>query len=139
MTDFFETPKAAVKLSAKECAALFAKADAAGKAAAVASVPVPMLVSERTNPLNDSSPVKNAWLVSEGACGFAWVTVRPGNCSFANWLKKNAKARPAYYGGTEYWISDYGQSIERKEAYASAFAKVVSDAGIKAYSGSRLD
>lgn len=128
-----------LKLSAKDCAALFAKADAAGKAAAVANVPTPMIVSEHANPLNDASPVKNSWFVADGACGFAWVIVRPGNCSFANWLKKNAGARPAYYGGTEYWIRDYGQSVERKEAYARAFAKVVSEAGIKAYADSRLD
>jgi hypothetical protein len=32
-----------------------------------------------------------------------------------------------------------GQSVERKEACAAAMARVLSDAGVTAYSGSRLD
>lgn len=109
---------------------LYEKADAAGKAAAVACVPNPMVVCQGDAIVE---------VVNDGVCGFAWVTVRPGNSSFALWLKKNMGARRAYYGGMELWVSSYGQSMARKEAYAQAFANVLREAGINAYAGSRMD
>ena len=72
-------------------------------------------------------------------CGFAWVNVSPGNCQFANWLKKNNLGRKAYAGGVEVWISDYGQGYDQKMAHAAAVAKVLTEAGIKAYAAGRLD
>jgi hypothetical protein len=99
-----------------------------------------MVVSEHANPLNDASAVKQSWYVSEGACGFAWVNVSPGNSSFAKWLVKNKLASKAYHGGVDIWISAHGQSIERKEAHAREMARVLKEKlGIKAYAGSRLD
>ena len=77
--------------------------------------------------------------VADGACGFAWVTVRPGNSSFAIWAKKNAGFSKAYRGGVELWIHAFNQSMARKEAFARAYAEVLRDAGIEAYSGSRMD
>ena len=67
------------------------------------------------------------------------MTIRPGNCRFANWLKANTNARKGYYGGVELWISDYDQSYDRKTAYARAYAAVIREAGIEALSGGRLD
>jgi hypothetical protein len=123
-----------------EYSELFSKADAAGRAAAEACKPVPMQVVERANPLDDSSAVVKRYApVASGVCGFAWVNVRPGNCGFARWMKKEGVARKGYYGGMEYWVSGYGQSMEKKEAYAGAFAKVLGEAGIKAYPQSRMD
>lgn len=130
---------ASPKLSPAACEALYLKAYEAGAAAAAASVPTPMVVSEHANPLNDASPVKRSWFVSDGVCGFAWVKVRPGNSSFANWLKKNGKGRPDYPSGVAINISAYNQSMERKEAHARAMAKVLSEAGITAYADSRMD
>ena len=81
-------------------------------------------------------------------CGFAWVTVKPGNCTFANWLKKKGHARKAYGGGVQMWISGYGQSHDKKEAYARAFADKLKELlittgilspKISITSGSRLD
>jgi len=72
-------------------------------------------------------------------CGFAFVHVTPGNCAFANWLKKNGIGRKAYSSGVEVWIGDYGQSYDKKMAHAGAAAKVLNAAGIKAYAGGRLD
>jgi hypothetical protein len=118
---------------------LHAKAHAAGEAAAAKCTPTPMVVSEHTNPLNDNSPVKQSWYVPSGVCGFAWVNVVPGNCAFANWLKANKLGRPGYGGGVNVWVSAYGQSMELKEAYADAYAKVLNEAGVKAYSQSRMD
>lgn len=56
------------------------------------------------------------------ACGFAWIVVRPGNCPFANWLKKNKNAKRHHAGGVSLWVSKYGQSHDKKKEYARAFA-----------------
>jgi hypothetical protein len=37
------------------------------------------------------------------------------------------------------WVFDYNQSMELKEAYAHAYAKVLRDAGFNAYANSRMD
>lgn len=108
---------------------LYARAHAAGQAAVEEITPTPMVVTDG----------HRQWHIADGMCGFAWITVRPGNSPFANWLKKNGHARPAYGGGVQIWVSDYNQSIERKYAYAQAFAEVLVKAGVKAYAGSRLD
>lgn len=119
--------------------AIYNEAHKAGNDAAMTKVPTPMVVAEHANPLDDNSPVRQAWLVNDGVCGFASVIVRPGTCAFARWLTKEKGARKSYYGGTELWISAFGQSMERKEAYAGAFAAVLNKHGIKAYSTSRMD
>ena len=120
--------------------AAYAKAAAAGQAAGEAAKPRAMMVVQPSDPLNDNSVPKAMWHVPEGACGFAWVNVNPGNCAFANWLKKNKLASKAYGGGVQIWISAFGQSVERKEACANAMAEVLrAELGIKAYAGSRLD
>jgi hypothetical protein len=130
------TPK--VNKSA-QWAELWAKADAAGKEAVEKCVPTPMVVAQHANPLDDGSPVTRAWHVPQGVCGFAWVKITPGNCSFAIWAKKNLGARKDYYGGVSVWVSEYGQSMELKEAYARGAAKILQEGGIKAYAGSRMD
>ena len=109
-------------------AAIVLTAHSAGQAAAAVARPVPMVVKGY-----ESSPVM------DGACGFAWVTVRPGNCSFAIWAKKNMGWSKAYRGGVQLWISAFNQSITLKNAYAHAYAQVLQDNGIEAHSGSRLD
>ena len=128
------------KFSPSEAQALFDKAHAAGMAAGEAHSPVPMHVVQREHPFDDSSPiVKRYPPVMDGVCGFGWVNVSPGNSSFANWLRKQGYGHKAYYGGWEYWVGEFGQSYERKMAYARAFAKVLSEAGIKAYASGRVD
>ena len=117
---------------------LAAKAHAAGMVAGEAAKPTAMIVSEHENPLNDNSAVRKQWYVADGVCGFAWVNIRPGTSSFARWMVKHGKARKAYHGGVDVWVSEFGQSMQRKEAYAAAYAKVLNEAGIKAYSMSRM-
>jgi hypothetical protein len=122
--------------------AAYAKAVAAGQAAGEAAKPRAMMVVQPSDPLNDNSVPKAMWHVPEGACGFAWVNVSPGNSPFANWLKKNKLARKAYGGGVDIWISDFGQSVERKEACANAMAKVLKEelgSSLSIYANSRLD
>lgn len=74
-------------------------------------------------------------------CGFGWVNVRPGNCAFANWLKREGHARKAYGGGVDIWIGAHGQSHDRKQAHARAMASVLANMvdGATFYAQSRLD
>jgi hypothetical protein len=111
--------------------ALFDIACAKGIEAGNAALPTPMIVSDMAG-----NPIER---VDGGACGFAWVNVRPGNSSFAKWLVANKLARRSYYGGVEIWISAHGQSWERKCAHAGAMAQAFRNAGIEANAGSRLD
>lgn len=113
---------------------LYDKAHKAGVEAAEKCIPTPMIVQQHAVPLDDNSPVVKQWHVPQGVCGFAWITVMPGNCSFALYLKKHHDARKGRLS-----ISAYGQCMEKKEAYAHAFAEVVQAAGIKCHSGSRMD
>jgi hypothetical protein len=101
-------------------------AHAAGIAAGQAARPTPMTIVERVNPLDDSSPIKRQYApVMDGICGTAYVKVRPGNSSFARWLKKHRSAFTAYYGGVQFSVNDFGQSYERAMAYATAYAATV--------------
>jgi hypothetical protein len=38
-----------------------------------------------------------------------------------------------------YWVSVFGQSVDRKAAFAGAYAKVLRENGIQATAGDRLD
>jgi hypothetical protein len=118
---------------------LFTEAYIAGQEAGTNLTPRPMsLVNAdiRGNPI-DNSPVYH---VADGMCGYAWVVIHPATSSFAKWLLKNKLARTAYTGGgLHIWVSAHDQSVERKEAHASAMAKVFRDAGFRAYADSRLD
>ena len=80
--------------------------------------------------------------VPDGPCGFAWVIVKPGNSSFAHWLKKKGHARrDSYYGGVTIWIDAFNQSHERKSTAAHVLAKELGAAfpKLRIYSMSRLD
>lgn len=129
------------RLAAYESA--YEAAHIAGHEAATNLETSTMIVVEPSNPLDDSSPPKKVWACNEGPCGFAWVNVRPGNSKFANWLKKNHDASRSYYGGLDIWVGAYGQSYERKKAYAHAFADVLAreldDPKLRIYPMSRLD
>lgn len=114
------------------------KAREAGLAAVAALQVVPMVVSERANPLDDSSPVKRQWLVEDGVCGFAGIKFK-GNTAWAKYAKKYLGARPDYPSGVYLNVSAFNQSLQKKEAYASAYAQVLRDNGIEAYMTSRMD
>ena len=82
---------------------------------------------------------KNNWTISEGVCGFAEIRIPKGNTSFARWAKKNAGFEKHYNGGLSYWVSDYNQSMERKEVFARTVAQILNENGIEAYATSRMD
>lgn len=83
-----------------------------------------------------------------GACGFAWVEVYPeskGNTKLGKQEREFLKSmgfRPGF-GGPAFQMWDPakwpGQSIDCKEAGASAAAAVLKKYGFKAYAASRLD
>jgi hypothetical protein len=120
--------------------AAWVRAVNAAKLAGEALTPRPMVVSEAAGLSDRPAPGGKSWYVPDGVCGFAWVTVSPGNSSFAKWLVKNGYASKAYGGGVSHWVSAFGQSMERKEAYARAMADVLrNELGVNAYPGSRMD
>ena len=122
------------------CEQLFSQADAAARAAVANMQVQSMTVREHANPLDDSSPVVRQYHVEDGVCGFAWVKIRPARGKFVNWLKKNKIGKTdSFEGGYMIWISDYNQSMQKKETYACVFSKVLSDNGIRAYAMSRMD
>ena len=109
---------------------LFQKAWKAGIDAAMAHQPKPMLVTDMHGNVIEQ--------VNDGPCGFAWLNV-PGNTSFGKWLKKSNLARPDYPTGLSVWISDYGQSYERKRVHAGAMAAILQASGIECVARGRLD
>ncbi len=110
-----------------------------GKKAANAHTPVPMVVQEHSNMADDSSPVAQEWHVPDGVCGFASVHLSNGRDSFAHWAKKHAGFSKDYHKGLSFWVSDFGQSMERKAKFASTVARILRENGIEAYSTSRMD
>lgn len=101
---------------------------------------VPIIVGEPTTPFgSDIDYSKPTYIINDGVCGFAQIRFA-GNTAFGRWAKANGLARPdSYYGGLSVWVSDFNQSFQRKDAYASAFAQSLEENGIKAHSTSRLD
>lgn len=126
-------------MTATKYAALAKKADAAGKAAAEAKTPTPMIVGEAKSLFDDSIDYsKPTYFVESGVCGFAWVFVK-GNTGFGRWAKNAGIASKGYPTGLNIRVSGYGQSYERKMAYAQAYAAVLKEAGVTAYAEGRLD
>ena len=136
--DISTLPAAAPKV---DFAAIYKEAHEAGHAAATAANPVPMIVGEETalfsGKLDMSKPTH---FIADGVCGFAWVNVRDARKPFAKWLVKQGHARKdGYYGGVTVWVGAYNQSMQRKEAYAYAFASVLHKHGIDCHAQSRID
>ena len=117
------------------CGYVHAKAHMEGMKAGLNALPVPMTVVESDLMGN---PIGRSWTVSEGACGFAWVTFA-GNTPWGRWAKAQGIASKGYPKGLQIWVSEFNQSMARKEAYAYAYAKVLREHGIEAYAHSRMD
>lgn len=78
------------------------------------------------------------YFVADGVCGFAQICIK-GNTKFGRWLKKYGLARNSYPSGLSIGTPNFNQSLQRKEAYADAYAGVLRENGIEAYSQSRMD
>jgi hypothetical protein len=108
-------------------------------AAADSCTPTPMVVGSPSTPWgSDIDYAKPTYYVADGPCGYAWVKIK-GRGAFAKWAKQTGVARPSALGGYTIYPSLMTQSIERKEAWANAYAQVLRDHGIEAYVDSRLD
>jgi hypothetical protein len=134
---------------------IFDKALQAGDDALNACIPTPMIVEQHANMADDHSPISKAYHVPDGVCGFAWINIKLTNTAtrqFINALKKAGLTNPNvnkfnsepfqksfYYGGYTYWVHQGNQSMQKKEAFAHAFAGVLLNEGIEAWSGSRMD
>ena len=125
----FEKAERAARYAAFE--KLWEQASAAGYAAGDHMMPRPMMV------VDDSK--ERAWIVNDGLCGFAWVNVKGANKGFGRWLIQTGRARRAYYGGAEVWISAHNQSYERKLKHAQVMAYVLKENGVECYASGRLD
>jgi hypothetical protein len=123
------------------------KADTAGQVAVEKLKVTPMIVGQETSLFSGKIDYsKTTYYVEDGVCGFAWVDVYPahkGNTRLGKDERKVLEAsgfKKDVYGKKYYkWISAFNQSMQKKEAYADAFAKVLRENGLKAYAGSRLD
>lgn len=64
-----------------------------------------------------------------GACGFAWVVIKPGTSKLARILKSKYGANRHYAGGVSVWAPGAGmtQNMNLKEDAADAFAKHLRD------------
>lgn len=117
------------------------EAVAAGMVAGNGHTPTPMIVgSPSTFMGNDVDPNQPTYFVESGVCGFAWVSIRPARGKFVTFLKKaGIGRRDEYAGGYRIPCHDFGQSLEKKSKYTGAYAKVLRNHGIEAYSDSRMD
>lgn len=121
---------------------IYDEAHAAGMKAVEELRVIPMIVGQETHlfsgKIDYSKPTE---YVADGVCGFAWINVKPGTSQLAKWFKTEKRARKdEYYGGVTMSISMFNQSLQKKETYAAAFAKVFRDAGFdRVYSYSRID
>lgn len=120
-----------------------------GMLALLAKVPTPMVVQEHKCMMDDSSPVEKEYFVEGGVCGFAWVWLKANtkeNRQFINGLKEagltegySSWGKDDYRGGYTFWVAEGGQSMERKVAYAGAYANILIQAGLKCQVMSRMD
>jgi len=105
--------------------------------------PAPMAVYETAGLSDAPKPGGKSWYVSEGVCGFAWVTIHPATSSFARWLSKEKIGYKAYTGGWQipmhFFVGQMGQSMERAEAAAHAVANLLCQEGIDTHASSRMD
>jgi len=118
---------------------LYQSAHAAGNAAVESTIVRPMIVRWCNDPVSFTGDAVQEHVVEDGVCGFASVIVKPANSAFAKYLALQHGARKHYYGGISLSINDFNQSLQKKEAYAKAFAGVLVDAGINAHYESRMD
>ena len=120
-------------------AEVMGEAHEAGLMASANATPIPMIVEQHVNPLDDSSKVVQRWTVPAGACGFAWVNIRGLRGKMREAVKWFGFRANDYERAMQRWVHEFNQSAALKAAYAGAFAEVLRKHGFKASSGDRLD
>ena len=146
------TPKAKTKAvgvtKTNDAKVLYENAVKAGEEAMAACTPTPMIVVDGGPDTGGIIEGGKKYFVPSGVCGFAWLHFKAttkANRDFLAGLKKAGLIadgtwhKDTYRGGYGYHIFQGGQSIQRKEVFGGAMAKVLRDAGIDINMFSRLD
>ena len=129
-----------MSMSKVACEKLLERAHLMGMDAGRAASVTPMIVGSPSTPFgSDIDYSKKTYFVEGGACGFAGVVIKPARGKFVSYLKGLGMGHKHYYGGYYVPVHEFGQSLERKEAYARAYAKVLSEEGMSCYVDSRMD
>lgn len=119
-------------LTKLECKRIYDEASAAGRKAGDSAYVRPMVVTNRET--NES------YYIEDGVCGFAEVHITEARGAFVSWCKENDLGWKAYGSGYDLKIDGgYNQSLQRKEAFCSAFAAVLNSYGIDCRMTSRMD
>lgn len=125
---------------------ILAEAHEAGMLALNGATPTPMVVREANVITGAPLATGRSYFVEGGACGFAWVNVYRyagekirKNSVIGKALLRAGVRRSEYEKCFQVWVSEGGQSMQRKEAYAAAYARVLEVYGFSAYAGSRMD
>ena len=129
-----------MSMSKVACEKLLERAHLMGMDAGRDSTPTPMIVGSPSTPFgSDIDYSKKTYFVEGGACGFAGVVIKPARGKFVSYLKSIGIGYKHYYGGYYVPVREFGQSLARKEAYAEAYAKILSEEGMRCYVDSRMD
>ena len=129
-----------MSMSKVACEKLLERAHLNGMDAGRAASVTPMIVGSPSTPFgSDIDYSKKTYFVEGGACGFAGVVIKPARGKFVSYLKSIGIGNKHYYGGYYVSVREFGQSLARKEAYAEAYAKVLSEEGMRCYVDSRMD
>ena len=129
-----------MSLSKVACEKLLERAHLMGMDAGRAASVTPMIVGSPSTPFgSDIDYSKKTYFVEGGACGFAGVVIKPARGKFVSYLKSIGIGNKHYYGGYYVSVREFGQSLARKEAYAEADAKVLSEEGMRCNVDSRMD
>ena len=126
-------------LTKTQCKRIYVEAYEAGLAAGKDADTPKFVVGSPTTALGSDIDFSKKTYILDGLCGFAWVNISPARGAFVNWLKAQGIGSKGYYGGYEIWVREFGQSVDRKYAFAQAFAQVLGKYEIEASAGSRLD
>ena len=125
-------------LTKNQCHDIYVEAYEAGLNAGK-DVDTPKFIIGDAIGLSDEIDFSKKTYVLDGLCGYAWVNISPARGAFVNYLKSREIGRKGYYGGYEISVREFGQSVDRKYAFAQAFAEVLGKYGIEAFAGNRLD
>ena len=113
-----------------EFRAIHNEAVEAGELEVVALEVEPMIVTGR-----GIDGMRTSYYVEDGVCGFAKVVVS-GTSAYGKWAKAHGLMYPK---GLSMWVSGYNQSLQRKEAFAKGYTRVLVKHGIEAHYESRMD
>ena len=117
-----------MKMEKEEIATMLIEAHHRGHNAAMESNPQLIQVQDQNGRTYDPFPM----------CGFASVIVKGLRGKILAEFKKRGFEKH-YRGGISLWINAYEQSYALKNAYATEYAKTLSERGFTAWSESRLD